>query len=180
MRITVVGSSSGGKSTLTRKISRQFGIARLEMDRLWFESGGHKCFIEGCTKEEKQLVQDKIRQQVNDFIQLNDNWVVDGTYSKIQPAIADQADVVVLVRRTLLKRMWSHLARVFRGVDRHPETGLWQDIMFIKAIVRRWWQNEQSKLDEVLVPYKDKLVTLQSFEEIDGYFNSLVEKSDQK
>ena len=148
----------------------------MEMDRLWFESGGHDCFINGCTEQEKQLVQDRIRQKVDDFLKTNDNWVVDGTYSKIQPVIADKADVVILIRRSLAKRLWSHVSRVIRGKDRHPETSWWQDIMFVKAIFRRWWQNEQAKLDKVLAPYQDKLVVLTSFKEIDDYFNSLAEK----
>ena len=112
MRITVVGSSSGGKSTLTRKISKKFGVARLEMDRLWFESGGHECLLRGCTEEEKQIVQDKIRDRVTKFLIENDNWVVDGTYSKIQPTIAEKADAVVLIRRSLIKRIFSHVVRV--------------------------------------------------------------------
>lgn len=174
MRVTVVGPSSGGKSTLTRKISQHFNIPRLEMDRLWFEAGGHECFVHGCTEEEKQLVQDKIRQRVTSFLKENDSWVVDGTYSKIQPAIAEEADNVVLIRRSLVKRIFSHLSRIIKGKDRHPETGLWQDVMFTKAIIRRWQQGEQAKLDEVLLPYQNKLITLRSFEEIDRYFNSLV------
>ena len=140
---------------------------------MWFEAGGHECFINNCTDEEKQLVQDKIRQRVTDFLQTNDNWVVDGTYSKIQPAIAEKADSVVLIRRPLMKRIFSHLSRIIKGKDRHPETGLWQDIMFTKAIIRRWRQGEQTKLDEVLLPYQDKLVTLRSFKQIDEYFDSL-------
>lgn len=173
MRITVIGPSSGGKSTLTRKISEQFNIPRLEMDRLWFESGGHQCFIHGCTEEEKMLVQDKINHRLADFLESNESWVVDGTYSKIQPTIADKADAVVLIRRPLLKRIYSHITRVLKGKDRHPETGTLQDIMFTKAIFRRWRQGEQAKLDEVLIPYQDKLIVLNNFKEIDDYFNSL-------
>ena len=173
MKITIVGPSSGGKSTLTRKISEHFNIARLEMDRLWFESGGHDCSMFGCTEEEKQLVQDQIGKRVTNFLENNDDWVVDGTYSKIQPLIAEKADVVVLIRRPLLSRLCSHLSRVMKGEDRHPETGWWQDIIFVKAILRRWWQKEHAKLDEVLAPYQNKLVILKSFKEIDSYFESL-------
>jgi len=174
MRIIVVGASSGGKSTLTRQISDKFNIQRLEMDRLWFEAGGHECLVNGCTEEEKQLIQDEIRQKVSDFMATNDSWVVDGTYTKIQPLIAEKADTVVLIRRPLLKRLISHVSRVLTGKDRHPETSWLQDIFFTKTIFRRWSQGEQTKLDKVLLPHKNKLVTLRSFQEIDNYFDSLV------
>lgn len=173
MHITVVGSSGGGKSTLTRKISETFAVPRLEIDRLWFEAGGHDCFINGCTEEEKQLVQDRIRQGVSDFLAANEDWVVDGTYSKVQPLIADRADAVVLLRRSLLKRLFNHVVRVLKGIDRHPETSRWQDLMFTKTIFWRWWQGEHKQLDAFLMQYQNKLVVLKSFKKIVDYFDSL-------
>lgn len=173
MRITVVGPSGGGKSVLTRKISERYGIPRLEMDRLWFELGGHDCLINGCTEEEKNEITKRINHAVAEFLSSNEQWVVDGTYTKIQPAIADKSDAVVLIRRPLLTRVFGHLLRVFRGEDRHPETSKWQDIYFCKTIIRRWIQGEHKKLDRSLIAYQDKLTVLTSFKEIDDYFDSL-------
>lgn len=173
MKITVIGPSGGGKSTLTRKISDKFGIPRLEMDRLWFESGGHNCFIKGCTEEEKNMVSQRINKKVSEFLSTHEHWVIDGTYTKIQPLIANKADAVVLIRRPLPQRLFGHILRVIKNTDCHPETSKWQDIHFSKTIVRRWIKGENKKLDEFLVTYQDKLIILKSFKEIDDYLNSL-------
>jgi len=173
MRIIVVGPRGGGKSTLTKNICQRFDIPRLELDRLWFEAGGHECLISGCTNQEKQLVQDRISKKVSDFLERNENWVVDGTSSKIRQTIAKNADNIILIRRPLLTRLLSHVLRVIKSEDRHPETKWWQDFMYTKVLVRRWWQGERSELEEGLFPYRDKLITLKSFQEIDTYLNSL-------
>lgn len=170
----MIGPSGSGKSTLTRKISERFNIPRLELDRLWFESGGHDCFINGCTEEEKATISNHINEKVTEFLSKNKQWVIDGTYTKTQPIIAEKAYAVVLIRRPLLKRVSGHILRVLKGKNRHPETSWWQDLCFSKTIIRRWAQGESKKLDDFLITYQDKLVTLKNFKEIDDYFDSLV------
>ena len=173
MQILVTGFSAGGKSALTRKISEKFDIPRLEMDRLWFECGGHDCQINGCTPEEDRRVKDCIQEKVQEFLSTNDQWVIDGAYVNIDPLVAEWATIVVVIRRPVLKRLASHIYRVLRGRDRHPETGRWRDLLFVKTILRRFWRGENKKLDTALAPYQDKAVSLTSFKEIDAYFESL-------
>ncbi len=163
-----------GKSTLTRKIGHKFSIPRLELDRLWFEAGGHDCLVSGCTDEEKQLVTEKIRQKISDFLSVNNQWIVDGTHSKVQPLVAQKADTVVLIQRSILKRLFSHVVRVIKGKDRHPETSWWEDLLHTKTIFDRWLRGGHNTQNEAAMLYKDKLVILKSFKEIDDYFNSLV------
>ncbi len=174
MRIIVIGPMGSGKSTLTRKIAQKFRIPRLELDRLWFEAGGNDCVVNDCTEEEKQLIKEKIRQGVSDFLAVNDQWVVDGTHSKIQPSVAEKANTVVLIQRSILTRLFSHVMRVIKDKDRHPETSRWQDLLHTKIIFDRWLRGEHNTQKDAIEPYKDKLVILKSFREIDSYFNSLV------
>lgn len=175
MKISIIGPSGGGKSFLSRKMSRQFDLPRLEIDRLWFTCGGHDLFIKGGTEKEKDWVNTKIENEVWQFLNENKNWVIDGTYTKIQSIIADQADQIVFIKRPLLNRILSHLLRILKGEDRHPETGVWQDVKFSKTIVKRWYEKENQKLEEFVEKYKTKLVRLKSFKEINKYFDSLVE-----
>ena len=171
MKITIVGPSSSGKSTLAKRISQRFTIPRLELDRLWFEAGGHDCFVNGCTEEEKNKISLQIKDQVEDFLTQHKDWVIDGTYTKIQPMIADQADNVVLIQRQLVKRIISHIVRVVKNEGRHPETTRWQDLCFTKTLVKRWLKNEQRDLQKFLSNYTDKVIVLKSFKDIDHYFN---------
>lgn len=171
MKITIIGASSGGKSTLARKISTTFDIPRLEIDRIWFSHDGHK-FIDG-TAEEKEVIQEKVRRDVIEFLNRNESWVSDGTYSKIQPVIADSADMVIIIQRPLGHRMLSHIKRNIQKDGRHPEISRLQDLMFVKTLWRRWWKGENNNLQNFALNYRSKLITLRSFSDIDNYFDSL-------
>lgn len=83
MKITIIGSSGGGKSTLARKINDKFAIPRLEIDRLWFSFAGHK--VTNDRPEEKQVVQEKISGEVEKFLESNHDWVVTGRILKSSP-----------------------------------------------------------------------------------------------
>jgi len=111
MKITIIGSSSGGKSTLSRKISQEFNIPRFEIDRVWFKHDGHE-YLNNGTPEQKALVLQKVLTEIEKFLATNNSWVFDGTYSKLQSVIADQADIVIFIKRPLLRRIFSHVTRV--------------------------------------------------------------------
>lgn len=172
MKITIIGPSGGGKSTLARNISQTFNISRLEIDRLWFKYDGHK-YSHTITPEQKDLILGKIRTEVETFLTTNEEWVIDGTYSKLQPLIASEADIVVLIERPLLQRISSHLKRVLKKDNRHPEISLVTDFLFIKTIIKRWWKGENKKMKEFSKQYENKVVTLTSFKEIDEFFQRL-------
>jgi adenylate kinase family enzyme len=172
MKITIIGTSGSGKSTLSRKISEKFNIQRLEIDRIWFKYDGHH-YLKGCTPEQKEAVNQKILAEVEQFLQANQNWVIDGTYSKIQPIIAERADSVVLIQLPLLFRLYSHIIRVFKGDNRHPEVTPLQDLHFTRTLIKRWRNGEDRKLIEFVKMYKSKLVVLRSFTEIDDFFKAL-------
>lgn len=171
MKITIIGPGGSGKSTLAKRIADAFTVPRLELDRLWFHHGGHEVMYG--TAEEKALVQEKIKADVEVFLDQHAAWVCDGTYSKIQPIIAELADTVVLIQRPLLRRVMSHVLRVLKNDGRHPEVTWRQDLLFTKTIIRRWWQGENKKMTLVTAPYQDKLVVIKSFRNIDRFFASL-------
>lgn len=175
MKISVIGPSGSGKSELTRKISKQFDLPRLEIDRLWFTCGGYELFLRSGTDEDEIKVDEKIKASIQQFLAEHNDWVIDGSYIKFQNMIADEADQLVFIKRPLVNRVLSHLLRIFRGRDRHPETTKWQDVKFIKTIIRRWRKNENTKLENFVKDYEEKLIRLNSFKEIDHYFDSIIE-----
>jgi adenylate kinase family enzyme len=66
MKITIIGTSGSGKSTLSRKMSEDFQLPRVEIDRIWFKHNGHK-YLNG-TAEEKDAVTSKVAEEIQDFI----------------------------------------------------------------------------------------------------------------
>lgn len=178
MKISIIGHGGGGKSTLARKISDHFNIPHLEIDRLWFKHGGHDLYVRGnATEEEKDVVRKKIADDVRTFISENSDWVIDGTYTKIQPMVASVADDLVYIRRPLLRRMFSHLFRIIKKDNRHPETTMISDALFTRKMVEGWLKGEYQKVENFVFQYENKLVRLKSFKEINLYFESLVEKN---
>ncbi len=178
MRITIIGHGGGGKSTLARRLSGHFGVPRLEIDRLWFQHGGHDLFMRGnATESEKDVVRERISRDVKEFLSKHTDWVIDGTYTKTQPMIAEAADTLVYIKRPLYKRVHSHLFRIVKNENRHPETTKLGDILFTTTMVKRWAKGEYKKVEDFVANYKSKLVRLKSFKEINTYFDYLVEEN---
>lgn len=172
MKIAIIGPSGGGKSVLAKKLCEKFSFPKLEMDRLWFSCGGEK-YPNGCSAEQKEEINNKIRDLVLQFMTNNKSWVIEGVYSGTQLIVAKEADIVIVIRRPLLSRVFSHVWRVFRGRDRHPEVTMLQDLGFVRTILKRWRKGENKKMDELMTECSEKVIVLKSFKEIDRYFNTL-------
>ena len=71
MRITIIGYSGFGKSTLCRFLGEKYGIPMLHFDTVHF-----------LTNWKVRAVNEKVKI-VRDFLDENENWCIDGNYSKI-------------------------------------------------------------------------------------------------
>jgi adenylate kinase family enzyme len=105
MRISVVGGSCTGKTTLSRKLSARLGVPHIELDALHHGPNWDEAPAE------------LLRQRVHEaFAQAPDGWVVDGNYhGKIGLLVQDEADLVVFLDppfRTALRRaVWRTFSR---------------------------------------------------------------------
>lgn len=174
MKISIIGASNSGKSSLARKINQKFSVPYLQIDRLWFDNGGNDLFQSKTpTDEARAVVSEKIIAGIELFLSSNKHWVCDGTYKTAQPIIAEQADIIILIKRPLLYRMWSNVIRVFSDKHRHPEVTKFQDLKFTTHLVKRHRNNEQKNIEVLIEPFLEKVIILSSFKEIDAYFDSL-------
>lgn len=102
-RVSVVGTSGAGKTTVGTEIARRLGVPHIELDALY-----HRPDWQPTPREE-------IRETVGALID-SDGWVVDGNYrSLVQDMVWEAADTVVwidpprpvvmmrVVRRTLAR-----------------------------------------------------------------------------
>jgi adenylate kinase family enzyme len=168
MRVTIVGGPGSGKSTLAKKISDKLKIPYLQIDRLWFESGGNN--LKENDEQEKERVRSFIKEKVVEFIK-QDNWVSDGWYRRVQPLIAKRADIIIFLDIPLGKRIWNHIKRMFKN-ERHAELTKKDDLIFIFEIIRRQFL-KMPELRKFIIENKDKVIVLKNFKEMNNYINKL-------
>jgi adenylate kinase family enzyme len=78
-RIVIFGNSGSGKTTLSRKLARFHGLAHLDLDSLAWESPGVRRSLESSA-----IV-------IRDFIEANEEWVVEGCYGDLLEQIVPAA-----------------------------------------------------------------------------------------
>jgi adenylate kinase family enzyme len=97
-RISVVGNSGSGKTTVARELAAALGVPQLELDAIFHQPGW------------QPLEPEAFRQRVDAFT-AGQAWVVDGNYSTVRDIVWSRADTVVwldlprsLVMRQVVRR----------------------------------------------------------------------------
>jgi adenylate kinase family enzyme len=103
-RVSVVGCSGSGKSTVGRRLARDLDVPYIELDSIYHQPGW------------VPLPRDEFRRRVAEMTAAS-GWVIDGNYgSSVQPLVWDRADTVVwldLPRPTVMRQViWRTLRRV--------------------------------------------------------------------
>ena len=118
-RVSVVGVSGAGKTTLGRRLAEVLGVPFVELDSIYHQPGW------------QPLGAAELRRRVADVV-AGDGWVVDGNYSAVQDLVWARADTVVwldlprpLVMRRVIGRTLRRAvtrAELWNG-NREPLTG---------------------------------------------------------
>src|SRR5579875_4043583 len=77
-RVSVVGCSGSGKSTVGRRLARDLHVPYIELDSIFHQPGW------------VPLPRDEFRRRVTEVVAA-DGWVIDGNYSSVQPLVWDRA-----------------------------------------------------------------------------------------
>lgn len=110
MKIEVIGYAGSGKSTLAKKLGELYNIPVLHMDNTKFY-GNWQVRTE---EEQTQLVQK--------FLDENENWVIDGNYSKICPQRFEQTDMTIFLNFNRVKCYFSAMKRAKKHKFVHRES----------------------------------------------------------
>ena len=95
MRIAIIGYSGSGKSTLCRFLGEKYEIPMLHFDTVQFLPNWE--VREACEKE-------KI---VREFLDANENWCIDGNYSKIFfDERMEKADLIIVMLFNRFNSLW--------------------------------------------------------------------------
>ena len=97
-RISVVGTTGSGKTTLARQVAQHFQMPHIELDALHWEPNW------------TAALPPVFRERVSEALS-SERWVVDGNYSGVRDIVWSRADTVVfldysfwLIMRRLLRR----------------------------------------------------------------------------
>lgn len=105
-RVSLVGVSGSGKTTVGRKLAASLDVPFVELDSIFHLPGW------------RELPRDDFRMRVREALTA-DRWVVDGNYSAVRDLVWDRADTVVwldLPRGVVMRRIIRRTVR--RAVTR--------------------------------------------------------------
>jgi ATPase family protein associated with various cellular activities (AAA) len=110
-RISVIGTSGNGKTTVARELAQRLRVPYVELDGLFHGPGWEETAVED------------FRRRVASATEA-DGWVVDGNYhTKLGDLVLGRADTVVWLDQPLPLLLWRIARRTIRRIRRGEE--LW-------------------------------------------------------
>jgi len=102
-RISVVGTSGSGKTTVAAEIAKRLNIRHVELDALHWKPGWTEASL------------DEFRRQVDETTS-EESWVVDGNYSKVRDIVWGKAETVVWLDLSFGVVFWRVLRRTISRI----------------------------------------------------------------
>ncbi|MGI8652668.1 MAG: AAA family ATPase, partial [Geodermatophilaceae bacterium] len=100
-RVSVVGVSGSGKTTVARVLSARLNAPHIELDAIFHQPGW------------VGLDDEEFSRRVDEAT-MGDSWVVDGNYSRIQEIVWSRADTVIVLDLPRWRVMSQLLVRTLR------------------------------------------------------------------
>lgn len=109
-RISVVGTTGSGKTTVAREISKRLQLPHIELDALYWD--------ENWTGVSDQVFRDRVIRAIN-----AERWVIDGNYSRVRNLVWERADTVVYLNYSFWRTFWQLFMRTIKRSIQQEE--LW-------------------------------------------------------
>ncbi len=129
-RISVVGTTGSGKTTLALEISKRLELPFIELDALYWD--------ENWTGVSDPVFRDRVIEAIN-----ADRWVIDGNYSRVRPLVWKRADTVIYLDYSFWRTFWQLLTRtIHRSIQQEAlwhgnRENLWKSL-FSKDLIILW------------------------------------------
>lgn len=98
MKIAVIGHSSSGKSTFSKRLSQVYDIPVLHIDKIFFESN----WVERNAKD--------VESEIRAFMD-SKQWIIDGFYRKLATERFDEADRIFIFNFNRFKCLYGAIVR---------------------------------------------------------------------
>jgi adenylate kinase family enzyme len=161
-KIIIMGDSGRGKSTLAQQMSEKLHIPHYSTDDYFFVEKFSK-------RRDRQESIEKISMLYNE-----PRWIVEGTtHHLLAPGLA-RADLIIHLTYKNIFYQWTYqIKRHFHG-NNESLIGLYR-LMKHSLYKKYGWGYKKGIMSNVdlVAPYKEKLVTLSSFKEMDEFVKKL-------
>ena len=86
-KIVIFGNSGSGKSTLSKQLKVKYNIEHLDLDTLAWKD----------TTPPQREILDRSMKKINDFMMLNDNWIIEGGYADLLEKVVKNANEIIFL-----------------------------------------------------------------------------------
>ena len=165
-KIYIVGPVGGGKSTLARKLSKEFGLVYCELDSIIYEPDPTSL-----TRNRKRSEAE--RDSLLNRVLSNEKWVVEDAGRAIFEVVRQKADSIILLEPPLSVRKHRIILRWVKQMLRLEKCGYRPGLYMLKLMFK-WTKNYELGLDGLkdrLIPYKHKIALLQTEKDIKRYIS---------
>ncbi|MCO4781141.1 MAG: AAA family ATPase [Candidatus Cloacimonetes bacterium] len=172
-KINVIGTSGSGKSTFAKKLSKKLNIPYVEMDALFWGKNW-------------SMPNDKVLFERLEKALDQDDWVLDGNYTRTTPIKWKKVDTIIWVDLNIIQTLYQSISRalnrIFTQKELWPNTGnkeSFRNLFSSDSIV--WWTIKTYKKNRVKYntiksnpAYEHiEIVHLQSRKECERYLNQI-------
>lgn len=148
MKILILGTVGTGKTTLAKKLSKDYNIKYYEIDSIVHDDRQN-----GRKREEEE--QNVIIKNINK----NENWIIEGVLRKNLQYLLELADKIIYLDVPKYKRNIRILKRYIKQKLKLEKSNYKPDIKMLKMMFK--WSNDfeknKNKLENLLLKYKNKL-----------------------
>jgi adenylate kinase family enzyme len=149
-RISVVGNSGSGKTTVARQLAGVLAVPHLELDSVFHQPGW------------QPLSSDEFRCRVDAFT-AGQSWVVDGNYSAVRDIVWSRADSVVWLdlprHRVMRQVIWRTLRRMLTRAELwNGNREQWRNLIRLRpeeSIILWAWTRHRTYRDRYLAAQAD-------------------------
>jgi adenylate kinase family enzyme len=160
-RIIIIGDAGRGKSTLASKLSVKLDIPHHSTDDYFYE-----------IKFSKIRDRQEALKQITEVFK-KDKWIIEGTTIwLLEPGIGSAYIIIYLQYKNIWSQWLSIIKRHFARKDNLKGTLALMRHVFYKRYGLGYKKGKMTH-KEFIEPYKDKVITLSSFKDIDNFIKSL-------
>lgn len=165
-KIFLAGNIASGKSTLSKKLSRFWGLNRLDLDGIVYKDN-----------EGNKFTEEETTKMLQKFLKQNKRWLIEGTQKRTWcEKFIEEADIVILLHVDKLTSLFRFMKRQFYAFfeGNHQKGNLLNKLKWI-------WFFQEEDLPEYLYlfrKHKKAYVILHNGREINTFLSKLVKRKE--